>query len=85
MLMVLLALATNLVGARILSESLRRRVEYGETNSVRWAEEFEKYSKVGCPWPFTCGIERTGRWIRVVKAIFTIVSGAILIVGAIVK
>src|ERR1700682_3212706 len=39
LLMVIIALATNIIGAWLLSESLRKRVEYGEANSGRWKKE----------------------------------------------
>jgi hypothetical protein len=85
LLMVILALATNIVGAWMLSEALRKQVEYGEADRVRWDSEFENFCKVNSVWPFTGGIETTGRCMRIVKAIFTLLAGAFLVVGAILK
>src|SRR5689334_22277255 len=39
LLMVILALATNIIGAWLLSEQLRTRVEYGEADGLRWFQE----------------------------------------------
>lgn len=85
LLMVILALATNIVGAWILSEFLRKQGDYGEADHDRWDKEFEKFSTISCPWPYTEGIETTGRWMRIIKATFTLMSGALLILGAILK
>jgi hypothetical protein len=85
LLMVILALAANIVGAWLLSESLRKRVEYGESDNARRTEEFGKCSTTSSPWPFTQGIEDTGRWMRIIKAAFTLLAGTLLIVGAILK
>jgi hypothetical protein len=85
LLMVLLALATNIVGAWKLSEAIRERVKYGEADKLRWATEFKKYVGADSPWPFTNRIDGIGRWMRGVKAIFTIASGVFLVIGAIIK
>ena len=83
--MVILALATNIIGAWLLSEALRKQVEYGEVDEARWKTEYQESLKAACPWPFTSRIEDIGRWMRMVKAVFTLVAGAILILGAILK
>jgi hypothetical protein len=85
LLMVILALATNILGAWILSESLRKQVEYGEADKVRWESEFDRFSAISCPWPFTDSIEKTGRWMRIMKATFTLVAGTLLMAGALLK
>lgn len=85
LLMVILALATNIIGAWLLSEALRKQVEYGEADEARWRTEHQESLKAACPWPFTSSIEKTGRWMRMVKATFTLLAGAILILGAILK
>jgi hypothetical protein len=83
--MVLLALGTNVVGAWMLSESLRRRIAYGEGALSEWATEFEVYRGKDVSWPFTDEIQNTGKYMRWIKAGFTLVSGVLLIIGAIVK
>ncbi|HEY6248991.1 MAG TPA: hypothetical protein VI685_03465 [Candidatus Angelobacter sp.] len=85
LLMVILALASNIVGAWILSETLRKRVAYGEGDKSRWKKEFDEFSTTDSPWPFTEGIEQTGRLMRIIKGAFTLLAGAFLIIGAILK
>lgn len=85
LLMVFLALATNIVGAWLLSEAIRGRVKYGEASKERWAEEFKEFVGTDCPWPFTDKIDDIGRFMRGIKAVFTIASGVSLAIGAIVK
>jgi hypothetical protein len=85
LLMVLLALATNTVGAWLLSVKLRERVKYGEADNVRWVEEFRKYVGADSPWPFNETIDGIGRWMRGIKAGFTLASGVLLIFGALLK
>jgi hypothetical protein len=83
--MVLLALGTNVVGAWMLSESIRKRIAYGEGAPSKWATEFEMYRGKDVSWPFTDGIQNTGKYMRWIKAGFTLVSGVLLIIGAIIK
>jgi hypothetical protein len=83
--MVIFALAVNIIGARLLSNLLRKRVAYGETDSVRWKQEYAQFSTTDSPWPFTGEIEDTGRWMMNIKAGFTLLAGALLIAGAILK
>ncbi len=49
-LMVMCALAANIVGAWLLREQLRKRVDYSESNKERWQREYEEYSQIACPW-----------------------------------
>jgi hypothetical protein len=72
-------------GAWRLSESLRERVTYGEENPARWKVEFDQFSTTSSPWPFTPVIEDTGRGMRIIKGVFTLAAGALLIIGAILK
>lgn len=83
--MVLLALGSNVVGAWILSEFLRNRIGYGEGSPVAWASEFASTRGQNVAWPFTGQIQNTGKYMRWIKAGFTIVSGLLLIIGAMTK
>lgn len=85
LLMVLAALGSNVIGAWMLSESLRKRVACGEGNAKKWTEEFEDAAGKDVPWPFTEGIQNTGKYMRWLKAGFALASGACFIVGAIRK
>lgn len=84
LLMVLLALASSVVGSWWLSESLRRRVEYGEDDNARWEKEFEDARGKSVDWPFTTSIDRVGFLTRQIKAGFTLLGGILLIIGAVV-
>lgn len=83
--MVLFALGTNVIGAWILSEYLRKRIGYGEGHVDEWAKEFALNRGKDVSWPFTDKIQNTGKYMRWIKAGFTIVSGLLLIIGAILK
>ncbi|MGA3106863.1 MAG: hypothetical protein ABSD53_20455 [Terriglobales bacterium] len=85
LLSVMIALAVSVVGAWILSEALRQRVEYGECDSVRWAKEFNAAAGQRVAWPFTDDMETIGRWMRWIKAGLTLLGGVLLIMGAILK
>jgi hypothetical protein len=83
--LVMLALSSNVIGAWILSESLRTRIGYGEAHTAEWAAQFEANRGKDVAWPFTDKIQNTGKYMRWIKAGFTIVSGVLLIIGAILK
>lgn len=83
MVLVLVALFCNVLGTLILSESLRRRVAYGESDPARWAREYQEGMGKDVPWPFTYGIQNVGTWLRWIKVGLTLASGLCLIVGAI--
>jgi len=85
LLMVFIGLAANVIGAWLLSESLRKRVEYGESNSVRWKTEYTNSDNKRVAWPFTNFMELTGKWMRRVKAISILVSAICLIVASVLK
>jgi len=85
LLMVIFAVASNVIGAWLLSAKIRSRVVYSEADKKRWSEEFEKLVGTTSPWPFTESIDAVGRWMRVIKAISTLVAGALLIIGGILK
>lgn len=85
LLLVILALASNAAGAFFLSELLKRRVAYGQTDSGRWELEYDASSNVSCSWPFTSTIDGIGRWMRIIKFGFTLAAGGCLFIGAILK
>jgi hypothetical protein len=84
LLMVMIALASNIIGAWALSYLLRKRVEYTEEDSARWKKEFANSVGTRCSWPFTESIDHVGLWMRRIKAVFTLAAGACLIWGAII-
>jgi hypothetical protein len=83
--LVMLALGANVIGAWVLSGMLRERISYGEGHSQEWAEQFRQAAGKDVAWPFTDAIQNTGQWMRWIKATFTLASGVCLIVGAILK
>jgi hypothetical protein len=82
---VMFALATSVIGAWFLSETLRRRVIYGECDPGRWRQEFQAATGKQVAWPFTEAINRVGGWTRTIKAACTLTGGVLLIVGALLK
>lgn len=85
LILVLLALASNVIGAWLLSESLRRRISYAELDERRWKDEFLEIAPHDVAWPFTDAIQNTGKYMRWIKVVFTLSSGGLLIVGAVIK
>ncbi len=81
-LFVILALASNIVAAWVMSESHRKRVEYAESNTRRWEIEFAQNARIRSAWPFTDFTERFGRYMRILKASLTLAAGALLVIGA---
>jgi hypothetical protein len=80
--LVLIALACNLLGAYLMSEWFRRRVEYAEQDSARWELEYRKYSGIRHPWPYTQSIECATKILRFLKMILPLASGICLIIAA---
>src|SRR5664280_261599 len=76
---VLLALASSVVTAWVFSESMRKLIDYAESDTDRWEKEFKQAAGKKVPWPFTKRMEIIGIWSRWVKAGLTLLSGALLI------
>jgi hypothetical protein len=85
MLLVLLALVSNVVAAFVLSQLLENRVDYAESDNPRWVTEFDKSSGKHVAWPFTNAINNTGKAMRWMRTALTIAAGVCLIIGAIVQ
>jgi hypothetical protein len=79
---VFIALAVNVIGAWGLTELLRRQVAHGEDNAIGWEAEYQASLGNDVSWPFTKGIANAGIWIRVIKGTFTLLSGALFVIGA---
>lgn len=84
-LMVLVALASSVIGSGILSELLRRRVNYAEADYPRWDSEFRAAYGKEDPWPYTELIDSIGASLRWIKAGLTLISGLLLVIGALRK
>lgn len=81
LLLVLLCLAVNLLGAKRMGELHRKRVEYAESDSGRWGKEFSDTADKRDPWPFTNEIENLGRWMRELKAWLPIAAGLAFLIA----
>jgi hypothetical protein len=73
--LVVLGLGISLIGAKMMGESLRRRIEYAEANPGQWRTEFQKTHGLNDPWPFTKIMERDGRILRECKTWLPIAGG----------
>jgi hypothetical protein len=85
LILVLLALASNVVAAFVLCEALRSRFDYGERDSARWASEFKASIGRNVAWPFSDLIQNFGKYMRWMKVGLTLASGALLIAAALAK
>ncbi len=85
LLMVMLTLGINVIGAWILSESMRMRFDWAEGHCTEWQQQFDNAAGQRDPFPFTRFHESVGFWMRQIKAIFPLIGAILLIVGAIQK
>ena len=85
LLFVILTLGINVIGAWILSESLRRRFEWAEGHDIEWNAAFNDAKGKRVAFPFTEMQESLPFWLRQVKASFPLISAVLLIVGAVIK
>lgn len=83
LLMVLLTLGCNVVGSWLVSESLRRRFEWAESHASEWRQKFNDAAGKRDAFPFTKFQESAPFWLRQIKASFPVISGLLLILGAI--
>jgi hypothetical protein len=81
LLMVMIALGSNVVAALMLSESLRKQMDYGESHRDKWAQEFKDAIGKEVAWPFTDRIQNTGRVLRWIKGPFSIGGAILLLIG----
>jgi len=85
LLMVMLTLASNVIGTWCLSESIRRRFEWAEGHEADWKTQFDDAVGKRVPFPFTTFHESVGFWMRQIKAVFPLIGAIFLIVGAVRK
>lgn len=79
--LVLVSLALGLLGAKLMGELHRKRVEYAEQDLQRWNEEYAAALVRRSPWPFTKAIERLGRSMRELKAWLPLAAGIAFLVA----
>jgi hypothetical protein len=80
-LLVVLCLALNLAGAKILGELHRKRIEYAENDPKRWHNEFIQTKGTNSNWPSTRAIDRIAIWLRGLKTWLPLSSGAIFFIA----
>ena len=85
LLMVLLTLGANVVGSWWASEEHRSIFEFAEGHDKEWKEQFEDAKGKRTAWPFTKRMEQVGFWLRQIKGSFPLISGVLLLIGAIIK
>src|SRR6185369_4784476 len=61
--LVIASLGMSVAGAKWMGELHRKRIDYA-ADANRWNAEFQAHSGKPGPWPFTRGIEASGRWLR---------------------
>lgn len=78
--LVVVGLLVNLIGALVLSEMLRRRHFYAEADLARWACE---HAAAPCglddPWPSTHSLDRSAYALRIAKVVFPVVSAVLFL------
>lgn len=84
-LLIIVALGVNVGGAWTLAELHRNQAEYGDKHPKEWQEMFEVSQTAPSSWPFTMKIELVALWMRRIKAGLTLIGGAFLIIGAVIK
>lgn len=80
-LLVILSLALSSLGAKMMGEWHRKRIDYAETDPTRWSTEFGDTAGKRDPWPFTTAIESAGKVLRFGKAWLPLVAGACFLVA----
>lgn len=78
---VILSVGTSLLGAKIMSELHRKRLEYAESDPARWKEEFDAAHGRSDPWPYTRVIEALAFLFRWCKTWLPLAGGALFLAG----
>jgi hypothetical protein len=78
--LVVIGLLVNLMGALLLSEMLRRRHFYAEADLARWEREHAAApSGPDDPWPSTKGLDEVAAKLRLAKVIFPVLSAILFL------
>ena len=78
---VIFALGLNVGGAKWMGESLRKRIDYAESDGSRWKGEFDDNVGKLSHWPFTEGSDSLGRVMREAKTWLPLIAGIFFIVA----
>jgi hypothetical protein len=82
LLLVMAAVAFNLLSSYVLAEYLRTRFDYGASHQDLWEKEFQKEKSKATTWPYAKWMEGATIAIRLIKVILPLASGVSLIAGA---
>ncbi len=80
---VIFGLGASLIGNRVMGELHRNRIDYAESDSARWRQEFSDTAGCRNPWPYTTSIERLAAGLREAKT-WLPVAGGLLFLAALV-
>lgn len=83
--LVIVGLGLNVIGAKVMGELHRKRVEYASENLARWEDECKAALGRSVPWPFTQEIVVVGRVLREVKACLPIVAGLLFVIAVLAR
>jgi hypothetical protein len=82
-LLVIVSLALNVLGAKVIAEKHLDRINYAEANPVRWSGEFATTAGKRDPWPFTSAIESLAGAMRTGKTWLPLIAGVLFVMALI--
>ena len=82
LILVILLLGVNLIGAYVLGQMHSRRLNYANDDPVRWVDEYKRCSGRN-PRPFTGAIVDLGLLLRRAKTFLPLASGACFLIALI--
>lgn len=83
--LVIIGLGLSVAGAKWMGELHRRRVDYAASNPERWGDEFKTTLDTRDPWPFTDGIEFSGRVTRELKTWLPLLAGISFLIALVTR
>jgi hypothetical protein len=84
-LLVILSLTLNLLGAKRMGELHRRRIDYAAADSERWEKECAAALGRRDPWPITKDIELTGQVLRELRTWLPFAAGIAFAIAVLVR
>lgn len=79
--LVVIGLGLSVAGAKWMGELHRSRIDYAETDAVRWNAEFQETASKRDPWPFTGAIESLGRAMREARTWLPLAAGRLFLIA----
>jgi hypothetical protein len=78
---VVASLSSTVIGAKIMGERHRRRLDYADEDTGRWEKEFQATKNRRDPWPYTLQIESRGAKLRFAKTWLPFLAGPLFFVA----